>query len=145
LRKERKGHDRFERRRVGVGAAPKDANLPGLAMFGRVEREPRKHNGETSAFAYYVALSKRMSPRKPMEVDRAHWGVENKLHWPLDLVFDEDDARSRKNHAPQNLSVIRRMAIDISNAHPDQRSGARKMNLAAGSKEFFFEPFTHRR
>lgn len=139
------GHDRFERRRVSVVAAPKDANLPGLAMFGRIESERRKHNGETATFVYYVALSKRMSPRKLMEVNRAHWGVENNLHWPLDVVFNEDDARSRKNNAPQNLSVIRRMAIDILNAHPDERSIARKMKLAAWSKEFFFELFTHLR
>lgn len=139
------GHDRFERRRVSVVAAPKDANLPGLAMFGRIESERRKHNGETATFVYYVALSKRMSPRKLMDVNRMHWGVENNLHWPLDVVFDEDDARSRKNHAPQNLSFIRRMAVDILKAHPDERSIARKMKLAAWSKEFFFELFTHMR
>jgi predicted transposase YbfD/YdcC len=143
--KSEKGHDRFERRRVSVVAAPKDAKLPGLAMFGRVESERRKHDGETSKFAYYVALSKRMSPRKLMEVNRSHWGVENKLHWRLDVIFNEDDARSRKNHAPQNLSFIRRMALDILNAHPDGRSVGRKMKLAAWSKEFFFELFTHMR
>ena len=57
-----------------------------------------------------------------MGVNRAHWGVENNLHRPLDVIFNEDDARSRKNNAPQNLSVIRRMAIDILNARPDERS-----------------------
>lgn len=140
------GHDRCERRRVSVVAAPKDApNMPGLAMFGRVENERRKQKGETSAFVSYVALSKPMSPRKVMEAIREHWGVENNLHWPLDVVFNEDDARSRKNHAPQNLSFIRRMALDILNAHPDKRSIARKMKLAAWSKEFLFELFTHMR
>lgn len=138
------GHDRCERRRVSVVAAPKDApNMPGLVMFGRVETERRKQKGETSTFVYYVALSKRMSPRKVMEIIREHWGVENRLHWPLDVVFNEDDARSRKNHAPQNLSFIRRIALDILNAHPDKRSVARKMKLAAWSKEFFFNLFTH--
>jgi hypothetical protein len=72
-------------------------------------------------------------------------GVENHLHWPLDVVFDEDDSRTRKNHAPQNLSIIRRMALGILRAHPDQRSLARKMKLAASKKEFFFELFTHMR
>lgn len=140
------GHDRFERRRVSVVAAPKDApNMPGLAMFGRVENERRKQNRETATFVYYVALSKRLSPRKLMAAIREHWGVENNLHWPLDVVFNEDDARSRKNYAPQNLSFIRRMALDILNAHPDKRSVARKMKLAAWSKEFFFDLFTHMR
>jgi hypothetical protein len=51
-------------------------------------------------------------------------------HWPLDIVFDEDDARTRKNHAPQNLSFIRLIALDILNAHPDKRSLARAVEPA---------------
>ena len=72
---------------------------------------------------------------------RTHWSVENHCHWPLDVVFHEDDARTRKNNAPQNLAVIRRMALDILKAHPDPRSPARKMKLAAWRKDFFFELF----
>ena len=140
------GHDRFERRRVSIVAAPREAaNLPGLAAFGRIDSERRKAGGKAETFLYYAALSKRLTPRKLLETIREHWSVENNLHWPLDVVFDEDDARTRKNHAPQNLSFIRRMALDILNAHPDKRSVARKMKLAAWSKEFFFELFTHMR
>jgi len=140
-----RGHDRLERRRVSTVAAPKDANLPGLVMFGRIASERRKAKGKTKVWVHYAAVSKRLSPRKLMSVLREHWGVENHLHWPLDIVFDEDDARTRKNHAPQNLSIIRRMALDILTAHPDPRSPARKMKLAAWKKEFFFELFTHMR
>ena len=142
-----KGHDRFERRRVTTVAAPKDASqrLPGLVLFARLESERQKAGGKSQAAIHYVALSKRMPPRRVLEIVRQHWGVENNLHWPLDVVFHEDDARSRKNHAPQNLSFIRRMALDILNAHPDKRSAARKMKLAAWSKEFFFELFAHMR
>lgn len=55
----------------------------------------------------------------------------------------EDDARTRKNNAPQNLAVLRRMALDILTAHPDTRSPARKMSLAAWRQDFFFELFAH--
>ena len=138
------GHDRFERRRVSVIAAPKDApNFPGLVMLGRIESERRKAAGKAETFVYYAALSKRLTPRKLMEIIREYWSVENKLHWRLDVVFNEDDSRIRKNHAPQNLSFIRRMALDIMTAHPDKRSPARKMKLAAWKKEFLFELFTH--
>ena len=138
------GHDRFERRRVSVIDAPKDApKLPGLVMLGRIESERRTAKGKPRTNVYYAALSKRQTPRKLMAINREHWGVENNLHWPLDVVFDEDGARTRKNHAPQNLSFIRRMAHDILSAHPDKRSNARKMKLAAWSKDFFFELFTH--
>ena len=140
------GHDRHERRRASVVAAPPDApGLPGLVMFARIESQRRKGDGKTAEHVSYAALSKRMTPRKTLQVIREHWSVENNLHWPLDVAFDEDDARSRKNHAPHNLSFIRRMALDILNAHPDKRSPARKMKLATWSKAFFFELFTHMR
>ncbi|HEY8262450.1 MAG TPA: ISAs1 family transposase [Methylosinus sp.] len=139
------GHDRSERRRGEIVAAPKDANFPGLAAFGRIVSERRKTGGETSTAVHYIALSKRLAPARLIEVVRGHWSVENNLHHLLDVVFFEDDARSRKDHAPQNLSSIRRMALDMLNAHPDKRSIARKMKLALWSKEFFFELFTHMR
>jgi predicted transposase YbfD/YdcC len=144
--KSEKGHDRFERRRASVIALPENApSFPGLAGFGRIENERQTAKGKPSVFTHYVALSKSMSPKKMMTTVRDHWGVENNLHWPLDVVFNEDDARTRKNHAPQNLSFIRRMALDILRAHPDTRSVARKMKLAAWHKEFLFELFTHMR
>jgi predicted transposase YbfD/YdcC len=139
-----RAHDRFERRRASVVAPPKNGpSFPGLALFGRIECERRAANGKTTLHTHYVALSKRLSPKAMLETIRMHWSVENNLHWPLDVVFDEDDARTRKNHAPQNLSIIRRMALDILRAHPDNRSIARKMKLAAWSKPFLFELFTH--
>ncbi len=141
-----KGHDRFECRRVTTVAAPKDApHLPGLVMFARIESERRKAGGKSETSVYYVALSRRLPPHRVLEIVRTHWSVENNLHWALDVVFHEDDARSRKNNAPQNLSFIRRMALDILKSHPDKRSPARKMKLAAWSKEFFFELFAYLR
>lgn len=142
--KSESGHDRFERRRASVVAPPKNApSFPGLVLFGRIESERRTVNGEVSSFIHYVALSKRMAPKRMMETTRMYWSVENCLHWPLDVVFNEDDARARKNHAPQNLSIIRRMSLDILRTHPDDRSVARKMKLAAWKKEFLFDLFTY--
>jgi predicted transposase YbfD/YdcC len=138
------GHDRQERRRACVIAAPSDAPaFPDLAAFGRIESERRQGDGKPTRWLHYAALSKRLSPKRALEVNRTHWSVENHLHWPLDVVFHEDDARTRKDYGPQNLAVIRRMAADILRAHPDKRSLARKMKLAAWSKEFFYELFAH--
>ena len=136
-------HDRWERRRASVIARPADAPaFPALAALGRIEGE-RQANGKLSRTVHYVALSKRLSPRRMLEVTRTHWSVENQLHWRLDVVFNEDDARTRKNYAPQNLAVLRRIALDILQAHPDNRSVGRKMKLAAWKKEFFYELFAH--
>jgi predicted transposase YbfD/YdcC len=138
-----KAHDRFEHRRGCVVAAPKDANLPGIAMFGRIESERRCVNGKTQSWVHYVALSERLTPQEMMEVTRAHWAIENKLHWQLDVVFREDEARSRKRHAAANLAFLRRMARDMLASHPEKVSLKRKMNRAAWSKEFLYNLFAY--
>jgi predicted transposase YbfD/YdcC len=137
------GHDRQERRRASIIAKPADAPaFPGLTAVGRIETE-RHAKGKLAKSVHYVVLSKRLSPQRMLEVTRTHWSVENQLHWPLDVVFNEDDARTRKDYGPQNLAVLRRIAIDILQAHPDNRSVGRKMKLAAWNKEFFYELFAH--
>jgi predicted transposase YbfD/YdcC len=139
------GHDRHERRRASVIARPVDApRFPDLAAIGRIEAE-RTANGKVTKTVHYVVLSKRLSPQRMLEVTRMHWSIENHLHWRLDVVFNEDDARTRKNYGPQNLGVLRRIALDILRAHPDNRSVGRKMKLAAWKKKFFFELFAHLR
>lgn len=140
------GHGRLERRRVAVVARPANAPaFPGLVAIARIEAERRPADGKPTTAMRYVALSKRLSPARVLEVTRTHWSVENDLHWQLDVVFHEDDARTRKNHAPENLAVIRRMALDILRSHPADKSIARKMKLATWSKPFFFELFAHMR
>jgi len=139
-------HDRQERRRIAVIARPSEAPaFPGLTALARIEAERESPSGKIETATRYVALSKRLSPSRVLEVTRAHWSIENHLHWQLDVVFNEDDARTRKNYGPQNLAVFRRMALDILRAHPAERSISRKMKLAAWSREFFFELFTHMR
>jgi predicted transposase YbfD/YdcC len=138
-------HDRQERRRASVLARPADApNFPGLAAIGRYETE-RRANDKVVTMIHYVALSKRLSPQRLLEVTRRYWSVENQCHWRLDVLFNEDDARTRKNYGPQNLAVLRRISLDILSAHPDKRSVGRKMKLAAWKKEFFFELFAYLR
>lgn len=138
-------HDRHERRRACVLPKPADApDFPDLVAIGRIEAE-RLTNGKLTRTVHYVVLSKRLSPQRTLEVTRTYWSVENQLHWRLDVVFNEDEARTRKDYGPQNLAVLRRIALDILRAHPDTRSVGRKMKLAAWKKEFFFDLFAHLR
>jgi predicted transposase YbfD/YdcC len=140
------GHDRHERRRISVIARPADAPaFPGLAAIARIQAERKTTDGKGRIFTRYIILSKWLSPQRALDVIRAHWSVENDLHWQLDVVFNEDDARTRKNYAPQNLGVIRRIALDILRAHPAERSIARKMKRASWSRDFFYELFTQMR
>ncbi len=90
-------------------------------------------------------LSRRLKPEKLLTVTRTHWSIENHLHWTLDVVFEEDDARTRKDYGPENLAVIRRLAHNILRLHPSPKSISRKMRAAMWSKDFFFELFAHMR
>jgi predicted transposase YbfD/YdcC len=144
---EEKAHGRMERRRVSILPAPVTARalLPGLKSIGRIEAERTGTDGKASAATRYIALSRKLTPAKLAEVVRAHWSVENQLHWILDVVFDEDDARTRKDYAPENLAVIRRLAQNVLRMHPSDRSISSKMRRAKWSKDFFFELFAHMR
>lgn len=141
-------HGRQERRSaavVGVGQMTTTYGFPGLAAIGRIEAERTTAGGKTTVETRYVALSRRLTPAKMLEVVRTHWTVENQLHWTLDVVFNEDDARSRKDYGPENLAVLRRLALNILRAHPDDRPPGRKMSRAALDKDFFFELFAYMR
>jgi predicted transposase YbfD/YdcC len=141
-------HGRVERRSAAVLPASALARNPGfkdLAAIGRIVSERAGTDGNTTTTNRYVALSRRLTPRKLLEVVRAHWSIENQLHWTLDVVFDEDDARSRKNYAPENLAVLRRLALNILRSHPLERSIHGKIQRAARRKDFLFELFAQMR
>ena len=52
---------------------------------------------------------------------RSHWGIENSLHWVLDVTMDEDRARNRKDHGPENLALLRRLALNVAKLEPSSR------------------------
>ena len=144
---EDKAHGRTERRCARVLPAPAAARrlLPGLKALGQIEAERIGSTGNRTIATRYVALSRRLKPAKLLSVTRAHWSIENHLHWTLDIVFDEDDARTRKDYGPENLAVIRRWAQNILRMHPASMSLTSKMRRANWNKEFFYELFAHMR
>ena len=84
---------------------------PGLKAIGKVERIRKTVAKTTTEMAYYL-LSTPLSPERLNEVVRSHWGVENQLHWRLDVVMNEDQDRTRLGSGPENLAVLRHMAIN---------------------------------
>lgn len=63
---------------------------------------------------------------------RSHWGIENPLHWVLDVAFHEDDCRIRKDNAPQNLAVLRHIALNLLNQEKSLKTGIKNKRLKAG-------------
>jgi predicted transposase YbfD/YdcC len=74
----------------------------------------RQVQGEaaTSEIRYYIG-SKPAQAKEYARYIRGHWGIENSLHWVLDMVFDEDRNRTRKDHGPENLALLRRLAVAV--------------------------------
>jgi len=86
------------------------------------------------------------TPQQALAITRAHWQIENGLHWPLDVVLDEDLARNRKDNAPANLAVMRRLALNIARAHPDTKTSLRaKLKRAGWNDTFLFDLIGHMR
>ncbi len=84
----------------------------GIVAIGKVVRERETRTKTTIVTAYYL-LSTALSPERFNDVVLSHWGVENRLHWRLDVVMNEDQDRTRLGHAPENLAVLRHMALNV--------------------------------
>ena len=87
----------------------------------------RQAGGKTSDLErrYYIA-SREMTPEALAKAVRAHWAVENQLHWMLDVNFSEDAYAVRKDNAPEILSLIRRVVINILNLDTTQPAFTKK-------------------
>jgi predicted transposase YbfD/YdcC len=103
-------HGRIETR-IGLVVEAKGLadyhEFSGLKAFGRIEAT-RQIDGKTTTDVRIFALSRKLSPEKLMETARAHWQIENALHWQLDVSFGEDAQRNRKDNGPANTAVLRR-------------------------------------
>ena len=63
---------------------------------------------------------------------REHWGVENSLHWILDVTFREDDSRIRDGNAPENLAIIRHIALNMLQQHRSKKTSVKKLRKMSG-------------
>lgn len=83
-------------------------------------REFKNKKNFESEVRYYIC-SEALNAKKALNTSRSHWHIENKLHWILDMNFDEDSSRVRKDHAPQNMAIVRRIALNLINRFKENR------------------------
>lgn len=139
-----RAHDRVEGRAALVVAAH-GMNFPGLAAVARVETY-RKTAGEPEpVIVRWFLLSTVLTAQRMLEVARTHWTIENQLHWVLDVAFLEDAVRSRKDNAPQNLALIRKLALNLIRQNPDKGSIKGKIKRAAWNDDFLVSILGHMR
>ena len=139
-RLERATHDRREWRRatvIGSGTLSSEQKFPGIAALGRITSRRRLHGRRSEPLVtHYYLLSTAMSAKRLLQTVRSHWRIENQLHWVLDVVLAEDGNRSRKDNGPENLAVLRRLALNILRSHPDRDSMRQKSKRAGWDDTF---------
>jgi predicted transposase YbfD/YdcC len=129
-------HGRFEVRKCSI-ISSKNALLDenqeqwsGLKTLIRVEASRTVKDRETKETRYYISDEEGISAAYYNSLVRGHWGIENHLHWHLDVTFKEDASRARKGNAPENLSTLRKLALQIIAGQNDKLS-LRKRRLKA--------------
>jgi predicted transposase YbfD/YdcC len=112
-----------------------DHRWPGLTAVGKVVRIREMADKTTTETAYYL-MSKALAAQRLGEVVRSHWEVENRLHWCLDVTMNEDQARNRMDNGPQNLAVLRHMALNLVRKETSKGSLPKKLRRAGWSDHF---------
>jgi predicted transposase YbfD/YdcC len=108
---------------------------PGLAAIGKMIRTRETGAKSTTETSYYL-LSTRLSAERFAQVARAHWGVENGLHWVLDVTMNEDQARHCKDYGPENIALLRRLALNLAKLEGSKGSMKGKLKRAGWDNAF---------
>lgn len=146
-------HGRIEIRRARVShdvawlstnrRFPGEPRFPDLAMVGMIEAQVER-DGHTSVSRRYYLGSAPLSAHDFARAARDHWGVENRLHWVMDVVFHDDLMRLRTENGPANMATIRHAAINLVRAMPDKASLKVRRKTLAWDDDYLFNALTAR-
>jgi predicted transposase YbfD/YdcC len=130
-----KGHGREEHRYYFICPVPEDlpdrARWPNLKAIGIAISNTVRNGKDCHEVRYYI-LSKYISARRFADAVRSHWSIENRLHWQLDVTFQEDQCRVRKGHADANFSILRRTVLSLLKNESTEKVGVANKRLIAG-------------
>ena len=136
-----KGHGRKEVRRCWttplVDRVSQRAQWQSLHTLVRIESERTVDGKTTQEQRHYICSRPSLSAKSAMADVRSHWGIENGLHWVLDIAFREDDCRIRAGHAGENFAVMRHIALNLLKAVKGSKVGIKNRRLRAGWDQEF--------
>lgn len=141
-----KAHGRDEERRYITTAAPDEMRerfpeWKGLQSIGQAMTITRREGQETCEIRYFINSFKSNAGKFSQAV-RGHWGIENSLHWVLDVTFAEDQSRIRKGNGAENFALLRRMAIALIKRSQLKGSVRRHRKTAAWSNDHLLKLLT---
>jgi predicted transposase YbfD/YdcC len=135
------GHGRIEIRRIWTISDPEFIDWldpkdrwEDLESIGMVEGE-RRIDGKTEQETRYYISSLTGEAEELGHAVRSHWGIENCVHWVLDIAFREDDSRVRKGHGAENLAILRRLALNLLRQETTATCGTKNKRLKAAWDE----------
>ena len=133
------GHGRVETRCAWIStdleAELRAAEWPGLQSIGMVEAT-RTLGGKTSVEPRFYLSSLPPDAEQFAQAVRKHWGIENQLHWSLDVTFREDQSRLRTGHGAENFAVLRHLALNLLRQEPSAKSLPRKRLACALNPDY---------
>jgi predicted transposase YbfD/YdcC len=137
-----RGHGRIETRCYWI-TDELDTKLtaaawPGLQSIGMVEAT-RTLAGETTVEQRFYLTSLKPNAQQFARAVRNHWGIENGLHWTLDVTFREDQSRLRTGHGPENFAVLRHIALNLLRQEPSTKSMPRKRLACALNPDYLLK------
>jgi len=137
------GHGREDDRYYSLAKLPDDfaftKQWPGIKAIGMAIRITTKGDGSTSEDVRYFIASRCLSGERFARSVRGHWGIENSLHWVLDVTFNEDQSRARERRLADNLSWLRRFGISLLKQHPLNDSIKGKSQIAGWDNDFLMQ------
>jgi predicted transposase YbfD/YdcC len=135
------GHGRVETRRIWTTEwtdwYAERPDWAGLTTFICVERERVVGEQSSRQRSYYMSDLTKVSPERMLKHIRGHWGIENRLHWCLDVAFAEDGLRQRKGHSAENASRMRRLALNLLRNEKSCKAGLKGKRLKAALNESY--------
>ena len=142
-RTEETSHGRRETRTARVAAIGSGAERHGFAGFSHVAEVTAVRDSGEPTRRLFIA-SRALGADDMLAVTRAHWSVENSLHWSLDVIFGEDQVRARKDHAPANIALINRLAKTLLERIDDPKTSIRqRIKKCAWEDKYLTKAISH--